>query len=93
MEIATIQTDLLEYADFEEVGSVSRAKLFITAAKRWLILRPESASNQSSSMAIGKPFVESMLKRAQDYVAANATTSSGGIGGVKFLGVGSHFRP
>lgn len=92
MVIADIETDLLEYADFEEVASVSRAKLFITAAKRWLILRAESASNQSSSLSIGKSFVSEMLQRAQDYVAANATTASGGVGGVRFLGVGSSFR-
>lgn len=82
MVIADIETDLLEYADFEEVGSVARAKLFITAAKRWLILRPESSSNEGSSISIGKTTIESMLKRAQDFVAAN---SSGGSGGVRFL--------
>jgi hypothetical protein len=87
MVIADIEADLIDYADFEEVGSVSRAKLFVTAAKRWLILRAESASNQSSSLSIGKSFVEDMLKRAQDYVAAN----SGG-GQVRFLGTGRSFR-
>lgn len=80
MVIADIESDLLTYADFEEVASVSRAKLFITAAKRWLILRAESASNQSSSLSIGKTFVESMLQRAQNYVVAN-----GGGGRVRFL--------
>jgi hypothetical protein len=92
MVIADIEADLLDYADFEEVGSVSRARLFVTAAKRWLILRAESASNQSSSLSIGKSFVETMMKRAQDYVAANASTESGGRGGVRFLGVGRNFR-
>jgi len=80
--IADIETDLLTYADFEEVASVSRARLFVTAANRWLILRPDSASNQGSSLSIGKTFVESMLKRAQNYIAANAT---GTAGSVKFL--------
>ena len=79
MVIADIESDLLEYADFEEVASVARARLFTTAAKRWLILRAESASNQSSSLSIGKSFVESMLKRAQDYVSANATNGSSGV--------------
>jgi hypothetical protein len=92
MVIADIETDLVDYADFEEVGSVARARSFITAAKRWLILRADSASNQSSSLTLGKGFVESMLKRAQDYVAANATGPGGGRGGVRFLGVGSSFR-
>jgi len=92
MVIADIETDLLEYADFEEVASVSRARLFVTAANRWLILRAESASNQSSSLSIGKSYVENLLKRARDYVAANAETDSGAVGGVRFLGVGSDFR-
>lgn len=91
MVIADIETDLLTYADFEEVASVSRAKSFVTAAKRWLILRAESASNQSSSLSIGKNFVESMLKRATDFVAANPSTSNVGSG-VRFLGVGDNFR-
>ena len=85
MVIADIETDLLNYADFEEVGSVARAKLFITAAKRWLILRPESASNQSSSLSIGKDSVQELMRRAQDYVAANGTTSGGGRNSVRFL--------
>jgi hypothetical protein len=92
MVIADIESDLLEYADFEEVASVSRAKSFITAANRWLILRAESASNQSSSLSIGKNYVESMLKRAQDFVAANPATSGAGGGSVRFLGAGSNFR-
>lgn len=91
MVIADIESDLLEYADFEEVASVSRAKSFITAANRWLILRAESASNQSSSLSIGKNYVESMLKRARDYVAANPSTT-GAVSGVRFLGAGSNFR-
>ena len=92
MVIADIESDLIEYADFEEVASVSRAKSFITAAKRWLILRAESASNQSSSVSIGKNYVESMLKRAQDFVAANSATSGSGGGSVRFLGAGTNFR-
>lgn len=92
MVIADIESDLLDYADFEEVGSVARARLFITAAKRWLILRADSASNQSSSMTIGKSFVETMMTRATEYVAMNATTAGGGSSRVRFLGAGLNFR-
>lgn len=92
MVIADIEADLLDYADFEEVGSVGRARLFITAAKRWLILSADSASNQGSSMTIGKSFVESMMKRATEYVAANASTVSGGSSRVRFLGAARSFR-
>jgi hypothetical protein len=92
MVIADIEADLLDYADFEEVSSVARARLFITAAKRWLILRADSASNRSSSLTIGKSYVESMMNRATEYVAANATTSGGGSSRVRFLGAGASFR-
>jgi hypothetical protein len=92
MVIADIETDLLEYADFEEVASVARAKLFITAANRWLILRPESASNQSSSLSMNKSTVQDLMKRALDYVAANATTAGGAASSVRFLGAGTNYR-
>jgi hypothetical protein len=92
MVIADIETDLLEYADFEEVASVARAKLFVTAANRWLILRPTSASNQSSSLSMDTTKVENLLKRALDYVAANATTAGGAASSVRFLGAGTNYR-
>ena len=82
MDIDAIESDLLEYADFEEVGSVTRARLFVTAAKRWLILRPESASNQGSSLSMSKSVIVDLLKRAQNFVSANA---SGNNGRVRFL--------
>lgn len=87
MTLADIEADLLDYADFEQVGSVSRAKSFTTTANRWLILKADSASNQSSSMTIGKNYVSDMLKRAQAFVSANAST-----GDVRFLQPGSFFR-
>ena len=87
MTLADIEADLLAYADFEQVGSVSRAQSFVTAANRWLILKADSASNQSSSMTIGKNYVSDMLKRAQAFVTANSSTGS-----VSFLQPGSFFR-
>ena len=44
-DLSDVENDLIEYADFEETVSVSRAKLFITAAKRWTIIAAASASN------------------------------------------------
>lgn len=87
MTLADIEADLLDYADFEQVGSVSRAQSFVTAANRWLILKADSASNQSSSMTIGKNYVSDMLKRAQAFVTSNSST-----GDVRFLQPGSFFR-
>lgn len=87
MTLADIEADLLAYADFEQVGSASRAQSFVTAANRWLILKADSASNQSSSMTIGKNYVSDMLKRAQAFVSANTST-----GDVRFLQPGGFFR-
>ena len=90
MVIADIETDLLEYADFEEVSDVSRARLFSTAAKRWLILRADSASNQSSSLSIGKQYVENLLTRAEAYITANAVADT--TGRTRFLHLGAMSR-
>lgn len=87
MDIVTIESDLLEYADFEEVASVARAKLFVTAAKRWLILRAESASSQSQSHSISKQFVETMINRANAYITRNTQGSR-----TRFLHVGEFYR-
>jgi len=92
MTLDQIQTDLVEYADFEEVASVSRARLFVTAAIRWLILQAESAGSQSQSMSVGKQYVENLLARANAYISASGTTSGSTAGRTRFLHVGSAFR-
>jgi len=82
-----IVAELLEYADFEEVGSPARARKFIVAAKRFLILSPTSQSDQGSAMTLSIPQIEALMKSAQVYARANS-----GTGGVRFLGVTSRFR-
>lgn len=73
---------LLDNADFEETGSVSKARAFITAATRFFILSPASSSDQGSSMAMGLPQIQNLMVRAQAYVAVNATGAR-----VRFLSV------
>ena len=90
MTLSDIETDLLDYADFEEVSSVSRARSFITAANRWLILAADSSASQSQSMTIGKSYVENLKKRAGSYVAANSSAGTGGS--TRFLHLGSFSR-
>jgi len=85
--IDEIITALQDNADFEEVGSVAKAKAFVTAAREYLILAPNTAADQGSSMSINADHIERQLQRAQTYIAANA-----GGGGVRFLGVSRTFR-
>jgi len=85
----SVREALLENADFEEVASLTKAKAFVTAANRWMLLNPESQSNLGSSMSMGKQQIENLLIRARDFVAANDTSANGSR--VKFLGM-SDFR-
>jgi hypothetical protein len=41
MNIFDVEEALIANADFEEAASVSKAKAFVTAARRWLILKPQ----------------------------------------------------
>ena len=86
--VEQIEQTLLDNADFEEADSVTKAKAFVTAAKRWLILRPNSASHQGNSLSLNVGQVESMMIRAQDFISANAVNS----GRVRFLGMDGFTR-
>ncbi len=85
------ETALLANADFEEVGSVSKAKAFVSAANAWMILCPDSSANQSSSLTIGKAYVENLLNRARSFITANDTASAA-KSRVRFLGADIGFR-
>lgn len=89
MTLTEIQDELIDNADFEEVASVSKAKAFITAAKRWFILAPNSSSQGNASLSLNTQQVENLMKRAQAFVQANDSTD--GVNRrprVAFLGVG-----
>jgi hypothetical protein len=83
---ADITQTLLDNADFEEVRSVSKAKLFASAARRWLILRPQSTSGGGYSVQLNAEYIERMLQRATAFINAN-DTSSNANSGVRFLGM------
>jgi hypothetical protein len=87
MTLDEVMDDLVEYADFEEVGSVSRAKSYITAANRYFILSPSSQSSQGGSMAMDMSKIQTTLDRAHAFVAANQTPSSATTSQVRYLKV------
>ena len=89
--IDEIYDDLSNNADFEEVGSVAKAKAFVTAATRYLIVSPASQSDQGSSMVINSQQIERLLQRARSFIAANERTSAA-TSRVRFLTAAQGFR-
>lgn len=85
VSITTAETNLLDNAGYEANNSLSEAKAFATAAKQWLILRPGSVSNESSSLTLNTAQVQQMLNDALAFIRANNTAS--GTSRVKFLSV------
>lgn len=85
-DIDEVTNDLLDAADFEEQGSVAKAKAFITHATRYLILHPTSQSDQGTSMAIDPKTVESLLIRAREFVSGRQGAK------VRFLSASEGFR-
>ena len=83
-----IEDDLDEYADFEEVASVSRAKSYVTAARRWL-MRVAGSSSNGGSMTRNVVQVEGVMKRAAEFITANDTANNGGV---RVLTIGTDFR-
>ena len=67
---------LHDNADFEETGSVTKAKAFITAAVRFLTLEPVNQSDQGSSLQMAAQQINDQLKRARAFVASNDTGSA-----------------
>ncbi len=79
------------YSDFEEQESVSRAKSYITAARRFLAL-PSTQTDQGSSLGYSPDMVRKELEFARAYVRSNRTVASAAQSSVRFLSVSGDFR-
>lgn len=89
--IDTVIDNLLDNADFEESASVAKARAFITAATQFLILSPQSQSDQGSSLTMSVQQIENLLKRARSFVEQTDTSSATSTR-VKFLTAAEGFR-
>lgn len=89
--LTEILDNLNDYSDYEEVGSVSRAKSWITAAKRFLSL-PSSQSDQGSSLGYSPDMVRKELNYARAYVRANDTTQTSNSAQVRFFSTSGDYR-
>lgn len=80
---------LNDYADYEEVGSVARARSYVTAARRFLQL-PSSSSEQGSSLGYTPEMIQAEIALARAYIAANSQANSANSS-VRFLSAGEGF--
>jgi hypothetical protein len=93
MAAATL-TEILEalndYADYEEVGSVSRARAYVTAARRFLQL-PSSSSDQGSALGYTPQLIQEEIALAREYINANDEPNPSSSA-VRFLSAREGFR-
>ena len=88
---ASVETALLENADFEETASLTKAKAFVTACNRFFVLMPASQGDQGTSMAMGLPQIQALMARAQSYIKANDSANNS-TSHVRFLTFADGFR-
>lgn len=77
-QISTILAELLQNVDFEETGSIAKAKRVVTLINQLMILRPASSSHSSSSNSYDQKYIDQIGNRARAYVAANDIASNSG---------------
>ena len=73
--ISTVETTLRTNIGFDVNNSLAEAKLCVVACREWLLLRPQTASNESSSLTLNIAQVENILNRATLFVDLNNTAA------------------
>jgi len=68
-----------EFADYDKVGSVARAREFIVACRRLLLLLPKSANHAGAQLSLNPEEVSKALDKAQSWVAVNDSATNGGV--------------
>jgi len=76
----------------EGTGSVSKAQLYVTAGRRLLALRPNSASDGGSSLSFDVNQIALQINKAEKFIAANATPTNGSNSSVRFMSFTHGFR-
>lgn len=75
--VLTIIENYLTYSDYEEQGSASRAKSFITWANR-LIALPSHVTRNSNGMTYDKQTLAEQIRVARQYVSVTAGAADAG---------------
>lgn len=88
--LSEVIDSLVDNADFEAAFSVSKARAFVTAATRYLILMPASQSDKGSSLSMSVAEVRMLMDRATRFINQSATSAANP--GVRFLTCAEGFR-
>lgn len=80
-----IEENLSDYADYEQLASVDRAKWFVVWARRWLIQFPANREDQHNVLTYSTVEVRRLLEAAQAYVAQNDQATSNANSSVRFF--------
>lgn len=79
-------TGALANADYAEVGSVDKAKAYVSALEAMLLLMPKATAKDAASVTLAPEEIRMRLKAANNWLLSNDTDGHGG--GVKHLSVG-----
>ena len=88
--VTEVLEDFQTYSDYDEVGSVSRAKSFRTAARK-LLGFPSEASRNGNKLVYDREWVAEQLRSVDSWLAENDTTSTD-TSNFNILTVDSDFR-
>lgn len=80
--LTTLRASILDALDYEETGSLTKAKQVVTLCRKLLIVTPTSSGAGGSSVGWDIAHINKIKEEAQAYVAANTAGA-----GVRFLGV------
>lgn len=83
-DVDDVQQSLLDNASFIEDNSLSKAKAFVSAAARWLIMKPANVSGENRTVVLNTVQVEKMKHDAEIFIEQWQGSS------VKFLGCNNY---
>jgi hypothetical protein len=96
IDISAIMQSIHDNADWAEARSLTKAKAFATAARRYLMLTPQQSSQPGGfSTTLGAQQIKEMLDEANEFINANTSADGSDTSGsatVRLMGVRHGFR-
>lgn len=78
--LAEVKASYMDNASYEEDGSVSKARAFITACRLLAMMLPTGVGQGSARVELDPKLIADQQKAAQSWLDANATAADGGAG-------------